>query len=171
MSSTSRRHSTWLLAFTAFVAALLPLAATTAWFLHRGWRLADETTALERRLAQLEARLAPVGHLERLRGDMLARKTVADVLQEPQLGLQAALAVLAQIPANTRLVALDIDSARLSLQFAGIDSATATHWIEQLGQAGFSDAAAGPADDRGTVALTARIDPAHLSAAARPVTP
>lgn len=171
MSSTPRRHSTWLLAFTAFVAALLPLAATTAWFVHRGWRLADETTAQEHRLAELDARLAPVGHLERLRGDMLARKTVADVLQQPQHGLHAALALLAPIPANTHLVALDIDDARLSLQLAGVDSTTAAHWIERLGQAGFSDATAGPADDSGTVTLTARLDPARLAAATRLVTP
>lgn len=172
MNAPVRRRSTALLACVAFVAALLPLAAVTAYFIRREHQLADEVAALERRLRELDAQLAPTGHLDRLRGEALARKGLVDVLREPQRGLQAAVALTAQIPAGTRLVALDVDGTRLSVQVAGTDAAASAPWLERLGRDGFSDAMAAPAGSDGTVTLTARIDPARFAAAAsRTTTP
>lgn len=165
MSAAPRRTSTLALALIAFGAALLPLVAASAYYLWREQQLAGEVAELERRLGELDAELAPIGHLDQLRGQMLARKGIVDVLQEPQRGLQAALALTTQLPASATLHALDIDARQIALRIGSADATASAQMLERIGAAGFSDAAASTASD-GTVALTARIDPARFKSAA-----
>ncbi|MBL8299583.1 MAG: hypothetical protein JNN30_14695 [Rhodanobacteraceae bacterium] len=167
MNAAARRHSTFLLTALAFAAALLPLAAATLYFFNRERQLANEVSALESRLRELDAELAPIGHLEQLRGQMLSRKQVTEVLQQRQHGLHAALALTTQIPANARLVALDVDDTRLSLQLTNADAETAAKTLEQMTRAGFSEAAPITPDAAGNITLGARIDPARFPAATR----
>jgi len=166
MSRPTRPRSTVVLALLAFGATLLPLTAATGYFLWREQQLAGEVATLEHRLEELDKEMAPNGHLDQLRGQMLARKNVVDVMQEPQRGLQAALALTTQIPANARLLVLDVDDRSLSVRLAGADAAASTQLLERITAAGFSDATgAAPAAD-GATALSARLDPARFKAAA-----
>lgn len=162
----TRPRSVVVLALMAFGATLLPLAAATGYFAWRERQLGDEVATLERRLEELDRELAPIGHLDQLRGQMLARKNVVEAMQEPQRGLQASLALTTQIPANAHLLALDVDDRSLSVRLGGADAAASTQMLEHITAAGFSDATGAPAAADGTVLLSARLDPEHFKAAA-----
>lgn len=166
MNRPTAPRSTLALALLAFGATLLPLAAATGYYLWREQQLAGEVATLEHRLEELDKELAPIGHLDQLRGQMLARKNVVDVMQEPQRGLQAALALTTQIPANAQLLALDVDDRSLSLRLAHADATASTQLRERITAAGFSDATDTVPGADGNVSLSARLDPARFKAAA-----
>lgn len=166
MNSPARRRSTATLAAAAFIAALLPLAAATGYCYYREHQLAADVDALERRLGELDAIVRPIGDLNRLRSEMLARKQIVDVLQRPQHGVQAALAIAAQTPAGDHVPAFAIAEQQLALRVAEADAVAAAQRLER---AGFTDVSTqAPAD--GIATITARVDPTRLAAAATAAT-
>lgn len=172
MSAAAGAGSTFKRAALAFIAACLPLAAAAGYYHYREYRYAGELHKQEAQLAALDAQLRPIGDLDRLRSEMLARKQIADVLQEPQRGLQAAFALAATMPAGASLVDLDVDEKRLTLQARCADAAVTDALLERLKQAGFSEARialrqpGAPASVE-QVRYTANIDPARFAELAR----
>lgn len=167
MNAPARRRSTATLATAAFIAALLPLAAATGYCYYRERQLVADVVALERRLGELDAIVLPIGDLNRLRSEMLVRKQIVDVLQQPQHAVPAALAVAVQTPAGEHWPELTMHEQRLVLRVAETDAPAA---MQRLERAGFADVSAqAPAD--GIATITARIDPARLAAAAAQATP
>ena len=159
-------------AVVAFSAACLPLAAAAGYYYYREHRYAQELHKQEAQLAELDARLDPIGNIDRLRSAMFARKQIADVLQEPQRGLQAAFALAAAMPAGASLVDLDVDEKQLTLQARCTDAAATDAVLARLNQAGFSEARIvqrEPGTPAGTeqARFTARIDPARFAEIAR----
>jgi Tfp pilus assembly protein PilN len=169
MNTVARPRSTALLALAAFGAALLPLAAATAYYHYRVSRIAGEVDALENQLGELNKRLDPIGNLDQLRSQMLARGQIVDALQRPQRGLQAAVAISTQLPAGVQLLALDVDEKRLTLQARCADAAAAAALLRQVGDAGFSDPAIAARNADGSaerITLEAGLDPSRFAAPA-----
>ncbi|HSX59738.1 MAG TPA: hypothetical protein VLF18_06025 [Tahibacter sp.] len=164
-----RPRSALVLALLAFLAAFLPLFAATVYFRYREAVLATEAEALERRLAQLDAVLAPIGSIDQLRGRMLARKTIVDVLGRPQAGLEPALGLTSQLPAGTRIVSLEVEPQRVRLRLGNANDVAMAQMLERFDRAGFSGTVAELAGS--TVTLDARIDPARLASLPATVTP
>ncbi len=179
MNAVARPRSTLLVALLAFAASLLPLAAAAAYYHYRTSEIAREVDALEKQLVELNQRLDPIGNLDQLRGQMLVRKQIVDVLQLPQRGLDAAIRLGTQLPAGVQLLWLDVDEKRLSLQARCADAAATAALLRQVGDAGFSDTAIASrsADEAAAgaeqITLEARVDPARFAtpAQAREVTP
>jgi Tfp pilus assembly protein PilN len=178
MNVVARPRSTLLVALLAFAASLLPLAAAAAYYHYRTNEIAKEVDTLEKQLVELNQRLDPIGNLDQLRGQMLARKQIVDVLQYPQRGLDAAIRLVTQLPAGVQLLWLDVDEKRLSLQARCTDAAATAALLRQVGDAGFSDPAiasrsADEAAGAEQVTLEAGVDPARFAAPAqaREVTP
>lgn len=179
MSAVARARSTLVATFAAFAASLLPLAVTAAYYHYRTNQIAGEVATLEKQLIELNQRLDPIGNLDQLRGQMLVRKQIVDVLQLPQRGLDAAVRLGTQLPAGVQLLWLDVDEKRLSLQARCADTAATAALLRQVGDAGFSDPAivSRSADATATgaeqVTLDARVDPARFASTAqtREVTP
>ncbi|WP_257387703.1 PilN domain-containing protein [Tahibacter caeni] len=172
MSAAASPGTTLRHAALAFVAAGLPLAVAAGYYHYREHRYASELHKQEAQLAALNTQLEPIGDLDRLRSEMLARKQIVDVLQEPQHGLQAAFALAASLPSGAGLLDLDVDEKQLTLQARCADAATTDALLQTLKQAGFSEARIAlrqPGAPAGTeqVRYTATIDPARFAELAR----
>ncbi len=170
MNVVRRPHSTVLVALAAFAASLLPLAAAAAYYIYRTNVIAGEVDTLEKQLIELNQRLDPIGNLDQLRGQMLVRKQIVDVLQLRQRSFDAAVRRGMQLPPGVQLMSLDVDEKRLSLQARCADAAATAALLRQVSDAGFSDpsiasrSADSAAPGAEQVMLEARIDPARFSA-------
>lgn len=170
-SSAPTRGRIALTAVAAFAVPLLLGAAAAGYESYHESTLADEADALTAKLQQIDRQLAPIGNLDRLRSEMLARRSVVSVLQEPQYGLQSALYLPVLLPAGVELLRLDANEKDLSLQLRCATSdatAAARQWLVAAGfddvalQSREADAGAAGAE---RVTLRARIDPERFAAA------